>query len=319
MKPLRLCLALLVLLLPFLTRAGGSFVYLGDTSKLFYALNNEIYSPNKKELLYFQKGNIFFTGEVDGRDNIFLMVSSLNINSDKLELIYEKNAQQPAYSFSGNKFYLGNSENEDFKNTNELLHIERRKKWLAFYSSVNDSLLAYYNADSLPTSAAIIVAYTLIKKYYLASKVDAKASSLNFIPDNPGFATIKPMWGNQTENEWLWDGKVLRPRWNVDQRLQWTFDGQTIKPLYGSNIYAQYSWDGENFKSVWRNNRNEEWTWDGRLMKPVYDTDWAHQYVIENGVVKPWSNVHPEREWQMQGDIPIPCLILILSGIARPF
>ena len=39
-------------------------------------------------------------------------------------------------------------------------------------------------------------------------------------------------------------------------------------------------------------------------MKPVYDTDWANQYVIESGVVKPWSNVHTEREWRLEKIAP---------------
>ncbi|MDB5284839.1 MAG: hypothetical protein JWO06_3914, partial [Bacteroidota bacterium] len=190
-------------------------------------------------------------------------------------------------------------------------------KWLSFYSSANDSLLAYYAADSVPSSVAIIVAYTLTKRLGLEKMVAVQHSEPAF--QSNSFSSIKPVWGNQTANEWIWDGKILRPRWNVDPKLAWTFDGQTVKPQYSGNIYAQYSWDGENFKPIWRSNKNEEWTWDGRLMKPVWETDWANQYIIENGVVKPWSNVHSEKEWQMDGDIPIPLIILILSGIARPY
>lgn len=309
-----------ILLLAFgvAARAGSCFIYLGDTSKLFYGVNNQIFTPDKERLIYFQKGNIIFTGEADRKDNIFLMASSLDISSDKLEFLYEKNSQKPQYSFSGNKFYFGTNETPDFKNKNELLHIEQKKKWLAFYSSINDSLLAYYNNDSLPSSAAIVVAYTLIKMYHLDSAVNTRQAEIPFEEDN-SFATFKPRNGNSTENEWMWDGKILRPRWNVDQRLQWTFDGQTVKPAFGNNLYAEYSWDGENLKPVWRTNQKEEWSWDGRVMKPTYGTDWANEYIIEDGIVKPWSNVHPEREWELHGDIPVPLLMLILSGIARPF
>ncbi len=226
------------LLLSFGVKAGSGYIYLGDTSKLFYGLNNEIYTPDKQRLVYFQKGNIIFTGAVDSKDNIFLMTSSLDINSDKLEFIYEQNNKKPEYSFSEHKFYLGTDETSDFKTLNELLHVEQKKKWLAFYSSINDSLLAYYNNDSLPSSTAIVVAYTLIKMYHLAGKLSLKQAELPF-EEETGIATIKPITGNQTENEWSWDGKILRPRWNVDQKLQWTFDGQTVKPAFGNNLYAQ--------------------------------------------------------------------------------
>ncbi len=318
MNSLKRIFTALSILFTLTGNAGNSYVYLGDTTnRLFYASNNEIYTPDKNTLLYFQKGNIFFAGSADDRTNIFLMTSTMDFSSDKLEFIYEKNSRAAVYSFRKNKFYLGKSESEDFMSRNELIHIQRAKKWLAFYSSFNDSLLAFYAADSLPSSTAIIVAYTLAKKLKLEAKVNVKQNSLPF--DDAPFSTIKPILGNQTINEWMWDGKILRPRWNIDQRLVWTFDGQTAKPLYGNNIYEQYSWDGEYLKPIWRTNNAEEWSWDGNQIKPVWGTDWANQYIIENGVVKPWSGVHPEHEWKMEGDIPVPVLILILSGIARPY
>ncbi len=299
-----------------LLRAGSGFVFLADTSKLFYVSNNEIYSAGKHDLLYFQKGNIFFSGSTDEKQNIFLMTTSMNPSSDKLELIYEKDNRVEGFSFKQYKFYLGKPESDELKEASELIHIEKSKKWLAFYSSLNDSLLAYYNGDSLPSSTAIVVAYTLIKKFELDKKIVIQPILL---PQTNSYSTIRPMWGNATANEWMWDGNILRPRWNVDPRLAWTFDGQTIKPYYSNNIYAQYSWDGETFKPIWRNNRAEEWSWDGRLMKPTWDTDWANQYLIESGVVKPWSNVHTEKEWRLDGTIPIPLIILILSGIAKTY
>lgn len=297
--------------------AGSSFIFLADTTKLFYGSNNEIYTPDTRQLLFFQKGNIFFSGSNDDRQSIYLLTTAMNYASPRMEFIYEKDNREASYSFSNNKFYAGHIESDDLRARSELIHVDRIKKWLCFYSTKTDSLLAYYNADSLPNSAAILVAYTLIKKYRLDEKNEQKINELPF--QNTGYATIKPVWGNATANEWLWDGTILRPRWNVDPRLAWDFDGKIIKPHYGNNIYQQYEWDGENLKPVWRNNKPEEWTYDGRVMKPVYDTDWANQYIIENGIVKPWSNVHTEKEWRTDGDIPIPLIIMVVSGIARPF
>ncbi len=299
--------------------AGNSYVYLGadTTKKLFYASNNEIYSPDKNDLLYFQKGNIFYSGATEDRSNIFLLSSSMDFNSNDLEALYEKDNRYPTYSFSENKLYLGKTESSEFKARNELVHVQRAKKWLAFYSTYNDSLIGFYAADSLPSSAAIIVAYTLARKLNLENKIKAKQNILPF--DDAPFATIKPIIGNQTVNEWIWDGKLLRPRWNIDQRLVWTFDGQTAKPLYGNNVYDQYTWDGENFKPSWRSDNSKEWSWDGSQIKPVWGNDPANVYVIESGVVRPSTGGHPEKEWRMEGNIPVPVLILILSGTARPY
>jgi hypothetical protein len=308
----------LLLLLSLAGKAGNSFVFAGDTTnKLFWCSNNEIYSPDKQTLLYFQKGNIFFKGETDSRNNIFLLTSSMDFNSDKLELMYEKDNRSATYSFSNNKFYLGKNESADFQKRNELIHVQRAKKWMAFYSSLNDSLLGFYAADSLPSSAAILVAYTLNKKFDLESKISLKQNRLPF--DDAPFAIIKPVLGDQTVNEWIWDGKILRPRWNVDPRLAWTFDGQKAKPLNGTNVYDEYSWDGETFKPIWRTNNAEEWSWDGHQFKPVWGNDANNQYIIDNGTVKPADGIHPEKEWRMEGDIPVPMLILIISGIARPY
>ncbi len=293
--------------------AGSGFVKLADSTKLFYVKGTDIYSPDKDRLLYFSKGNIFFNGQSDQKENIYLVSTSMNPGSEELQSLMEKGNREASYSFSNNKFYAGREENEEFRERNALLYVNHVGKWMAFYSSYNDSLLAYYPYDSLPASTAIITAYTLIKKYKLEEKAVRQTQQ---IFENDKFSTIKPLWGNVTANEWIWDGQVLRPRWNVDPRFAWTFDGQTIKPVYGNNIYAQYSWDGETFKPLWRNNRAEEWSWDGRLMKPIWDTDWANQYVMDGGIVKPWSNVHTEKEWQLDGSIPVPLIILVISGLA---
>ncbi len=239
----------------------------------------------------------------------------MNANSDNLEAVYEKDTRQALYSFSNYKFYLGKDQTEDYRQKSELIHIQHIKKWLAFYSSINDTLLAFYNADSLPSSTAIIVAYTLIKKFDLEKKITTQLNRPKLMQN--AFSTIKPAWGNATANEWMWDGKVFRPRWNPDPDLAWTFDGETIKPQYASSVNAQYTWDGENFKPYWSTNRNLEWTWDGRLIKPIWNTDWANQYTIEDGEIKPWSNNYPDREWKLDGDIPMPLIILVISGIAR--
>ena len=59
--------------------------------------------------------------------------------------------------------------------------------------------------------------------------------------------------------------------------------------------------------------------YDGNTMKPVWGNDESNTYIIVNGIVKPATGVYPEKEWKMEGNIPVPVLMLILSGIARPF
>lgn len=308
-------------LLPFLlfintvAIAGSGYVHLNKDSYLFYVENDNIYSPDKNQLLYFRKGNIFFTGEADTKQNIFLLSTSMDIVSDKLQLLYEKDNRQPTFSFREGKLFAGNAESSDLQDKSELLHVKRAGKWWAFYSSVNDSLLAYYEADSLPFSTAVITAYSLAVKFNLQAKLDIVTTEGPYVQSS--FVSIKPVWGNVTANEWIWDGKVLRPRWNTNPDCMWSFDGQIIRQVYVNNIYEQYQWDGETFKPLWRNNRALEWSYDGRIMKPIWDTDWAHQYMLDNRIIKPWSNVHSEREWQVDGDIPVPLIILVISGMAR--
>jgi hypothetical protein len=296
-------------------RAGSGYVFLSKDSFLFYVKDDEIFSPDKKQLLYFRKGNIFFTGETDSKQNIFLLSTSMDVTSAKLQMLYEKDNRQPIFSFRDRKLYSGSPESTDIQEKAELLHMERTGKWWAFYSSLNDTLLAYFEADSLPLSTAVITAYTLAVKYKLQTKLDVVKAQGPFVQSS--FVSIKPVWGNVTANEWIWDGKNLRPRWNTNPNCFWTFDGQVVKQVYTNNIYEQYQWDGETFKPLWRTNRAQEWSYDGRIIKPIWDTDWANQYMIENRIVKPWSNVHSEKEWQVDGDIPIPLIILVISGIAR--
>ncbi|MBK7149283.1 MAG: hypothetical protein IPH78_10790 [Bacteroidetes bacterium] len=296
-------------------KAGTGWVYLADSTRLFFAINNELYAPDQSTLLYFSKGNIFFKGTRDDKQNIYLLTSSMNPASASLQTFYLGDNKEEVFSFQENQFYYGKNETSDFMERNKLVHFRKSGKWTAAYSSLSDSLLAYYLTDSLPPSIAIIVAYTLIKKYGLPGSLN-KLQTLPAVNTEHQFSTIKPIWGNVIDNEWIWDGEILRLRWSNDPRFFWTFDGQYIKPYYLQNINLQYEWDGELFKPIWRNSRAEEWIYDGRLLKPVYDTDWANQYVLENNVLKPWSNVHSEREWRVDGTIPTPLLILVVSGIA---
>lgn len=314
MKPFYI-LSLILLAFTHVQATEGD-VYINKQTKLFHIKDSEVYGATNGQLMYYQKGNIFFNSSNDDRQNIFILATSLDIYSKKRHLIYEKDNSTATYSFSNGKLLLGAPESEDLIARNELLHVQRSGKWTAFYSSANDSLLAYYETDSVSPNHNIIIAYALISRYSLQAKAEQQQGKALFA--NTEYAYIKPLWGNVTANEWLWDGQILRPRWNVDPRLTWSFDGQTLRQQYVSNIYDQYSWDGEYFKPMWRTVRQQEWSWDGRIIKPVWDTDWANQYQVQDGAVKPWSNVHPEKEWRIDGDIPIPVIILVISGIAHP-
>lgn len=306
-------LALLVLFFQSCLLYGkDGFVYLSGKQPLFYITDNEVYTGDKQQQLYTVKGNIFFTGGTDDRQSIFLLATTMNTAEEKLNYLYPKDSREPVLTYNNNTFSNG-KRNEEELASNLLVYCQKSGKWMAFYSGINDSLLAYYTYDSLPAFVNVITAYTLINKYNLAAELQKTKP----LAESPQFSVIKPVWVNIIDNEWVWDGKILRLRWNNDPRFFWTFDGQIIKPLYNNNINFQYQWDGEYFKPLWRTSRNEEWVWDGRQIKPVWSTDWATQYVIENNIIKPWSNVHSDREWRIDGSIPIPIIILIISGLAR--
>jgi hypothetical protein len=302
--------------------AGEAKVYLADSSVLFTIRGNEIFSPNGNVLLSYIKGNIVFRAGDDSKENIELMFSSPDIFSERKQSATELNIREPIFCYQNGRVYLCNNESQLQESV--LIYATKFNKWLAFYSELNDSLLAYYKNDSIPSSVALWIANTLLNKYRIdlqAVQVKSVAPTATSTSDklSPTYSYIKPFWGNQTANEWMWDGQILRLRWNPDPRFAWTFDGQTLRPYIGSNIYEQYSWDGEIFKPVWRTSRDQEWSYDGRILKPIWSTDWANQYNIQQGMVKPWSNVHTEKEWQIQGEIPIPVIIAVISGIARPY
>ncbi len=101
--------------------AGSGFVKLADSTKLFYVNGTDIYSPDKDRLLYFIKGNIFFNGQSDQKENIYLVSTSMNPTSEELQSLMEKGSREASYSFSNNKFYAGREENEEFRERNALL------------------------------------------------------------------------------------------------------------------------------------------------------------------------------------------------------
>lgn len=311
----------LLLFISFVARGNEGPLYGADSTVLYYVKENELYTADGKQLLYFQKGNIIFTGESDSKDNIYMLTTSVNLASKGVINIFLNGQNAPLYKLQQGKFHIGTSSMET--DNDVLLGIFGNNGTVEFRSGLNDSLLAVYPHPSIDGAIAILISHQLIAKYklekqYLDLIKSLPMQSAGSLPD--GIATIKPLWNNVTGNEWVWDGRILRPRWNSNPQLEWVFDGETIKPNWGNNQYLQYSWDGELFKPIWRTSRTEEWTFDGSLIKPAWSSDWDKQLTIQSdGIIKPFVNTNPDLEWKVEGNMPIPCIILIVSRIARPF
>lgn len=294
-------------------------LYAADSSILCFVKGADVYQTNSKSPYCYVKGNIVFRNGEDDRQNIMFMFTSPDLFSSKKQSAKFPDKQSNAFCYSAGKVMECDANTPD--NT-ILLSVEKYGKWTAFYHPTKDSLLAYYASDSVSGGVSVWFAQLVIEKYKLhqfvaSSQTQSSVTQIGGAQSvQPQIATIKPFWGNQTANEWMWDGEILRPRWNSDPRWAWTFDGTILKPYLGSNINLQYEWNGEVLKPVWRTVRELEWSYDGRIIKPIWSTDWALQYTIQDGVVKPWSNVHAEREWSIQGSIPIPIIVAVISGIA---
>jgi hypothetical protein len=314
-------LTVFLLFISLTATANEGPLYGPDSTVIYYVRNNELYTADGKQLLYFQKGNIIFTGETDTKDNIFMLTTSVKLGSEGVINIFMQGETTPKYKLQSGKFHIGNSEMEN--DNDVLVAIYGNKGTIEFRNGQDDSLLAMYPNASIDGAMATLIAHQLIAKNKIEAQFFNKIKSLPMQSDRglpEGIAVIKPLWNNVTANEWVWDGRILRPRWNNNPQLEWTFDGETIKPAWGNNNYLQYSWDGELFKPIWRTSRTEEWTFDGSLLKPAWSSEWDKQLTIQSdGVIKPFVNTNPDLEWKVEGNMPIPCIILIVSHIARPF
>ena len=128
-----------------------------------------------------------------------------------------------------------------------------------------------------------------------------------------GTGTIRKLWGNNNQ-DYIWDGKILRNRWNNNEFEQWTFDGTYISRAY-FDTGEDFEWDGTTLQSRWNMN-GQAYTLQGSSIKAIYGNNNDEFFIQGNIIKRAWTAVGND-EWEVNGEIPIPILMMVVFRIIR--
>lgn len=265
----------------------------------------QILSPEGK-VLYTVRGNLVFEGESEKKKHIILMINTPDIFSKKAGNVLNKDNEQ-LYGLYQGGFYLGDRGMED-------------RFLIAQYdnnSSTNTKLKLPSGQVVANVSGEVLTNGMLVAVFdhlNYVNELDSAARNIMadiIVKEEASRGTIKRLW-NAGDDEFVWDGYVLKRRFNSFDYEEWSFDGTTLKRVWYSNS-VEYRWDGTYLRNRW-GSANDEYVYDGRSIKSRFGTG-DNEYIIQGNIVKPMWESDGQNEWEINGNIPVPVIALVVFGL----
>lgn len=283
--------------------SSGQVLYLFEDDKVLDAGG---------ELKYTITGNMLFRGESQKKRDIILLVNSEDLFGRKLGRAFGSDMKTPAFMIYSGGFYLGGYPTSQ----QYLLGYYQLDETLGVLVFDKDSvLIATIQGEGLSNGQLTISFHLIMQQFALDESL--KAELANIIVSSQGdfreSGTIKKLWTTGDE-EFIWDGYSIKRRFNSFDYEEWKFDGSTLQRAWYSGG-TEYSWDGQTLKQSF-GNVNEEYTWDGRVMKSRWSQT-GQAYTMQGNIVKPQWDSTGDEEWQIDGHVPVPIIMMVVFGLLR--
>lgn len=300
-------------------------------NELMLIIDEQTISSPQGEVIFSAQGNIVFTGNSNQATDIIFKTNAASVFQEATANIFtQSGANANWYIAKGNFYYM--QEKPEFI----VINANKTDDYIAFYSGINDSLLAFIS-EPAAYSPAILFALTQIlwQSHNLDKALSAKIEALknqNAQQNNvqnqnttqnqnvqvqnnkQKIASMEPVFGNAMP--WLWDGKYLYPAFDRNPMLVWQFTNNVLRPRQLPRNHEEWRWDGDTLKPNWGGHPNREWTWRGGILRNVWNNNMNQEYIIDNNnIARPRFGNFGENEWQINGNIPLPVITAVLLGI----
>lgn len=279
---------------------------------LLYTLQNGVlYDAVSKPLLTI-RGNLVFKGASEHREDIVLLVGTDNLFADKSTNTLGADMQTAKFTLGKGGFYLPN---RGLVDEYLIAYYSKGSKgeWLLLAGQPAITM-ASLQGDDWTTGELVAVFYLINAKHQLTELLTATLGTNVLTNKNPTTTqgTLRRMW-NTGDDDFSWDGNMLKRRWNSFDYEEWEFDGRVLRRVWYDDG-VEYEWDGKILKRRFNAN-TEEFEWDGRILRRRWNTG-NDEFIIQGNVVKRvWDTGNDE--WEMAGDIPIPVIAMIVFGLIR--
>lgn len=264
------------------------------------------------QVIFTVRGNLVFEGTSEKKKDIVLAVGSENILGNKSGKILTGNMKETLMGVRAGHFYFESMPTDD------------ERFVVGYYQTTEGSFQSVYDhagkpvadvyGEAISNGQLAAIFYLLYEQYDLDAPVREVLADLN-VNNGTGQGTIKRLWSTG-DDEFIWDGHMIKRRFNSFDYEEWTFDGRILKRLwYEGGI--EYEWDGSTLRQRWSTGDGtlEEFTWDGRVLRRRWNTG-NDEFIIQGNIVKRmWDTGNDE--WQIDGDMPIPVIALVVFGLMR--
>lgn len=303
----------LLLVMVSLTASLAQTVLDGSGRALYTLQDGVLYDANSKPLVTI-RGNIIFKGASESKDDIVMLVGTDNVFSDKAANALDADMQTTRFAMGKGGFYLpGFGLGDAYLIARYTLSSKGELVLLAGQPAIT---MASLTGDNWTTGELAAVFYLINEQHQLKELLTASIGSggipTKTKPSSGSQATLRRMW-NTGDDDFSWDGNILKRRWNSFDMEEWEFDGRILRRVwYEDGI--EYEWDGRILKRRF-NAGTEEFEWDGRILRRRWNTG-NDEFIIQGNVVKRvWDTGNDE--WELTGDMPIPVIALIVFGLIR--
>lgn len=305
------CLSLLVLVIfSSIATAQNIAVKNADSKEtlLIDIASGIIAEAEPKAVVYTVKGNLIFAGYSDNKSDILFMLHGTDIFSKKSGRLVLNEKNETVFTFVKGKVWLGSSTaNKNFliggfEKTNATTLVFRLASSKEILFSTSATLSA---AQSMAVLSYFVVTHNIDEQIIEAAKQTATPAALQ------GSGTMRRLWGNGNE-DFIWDGKVLKNRWNHNEYEQWAYDGSNVYRAW-FDTGEVYTWDGKTLQSNWNGNA---FVHEGNTLRAVFGNTNDEFFIQGNIVKRAWVSLGND-EWEVNGEIPVPIIMMIVFRLAR--
>jgi len=279
------------------------------------ALSVELVSGNVQEvstknIIYTTKGNLIFAGNSDKKDDILFMLKGTDVFAKKSGTLILKSNNETIFTFNKGRAWLGNS----MFNTPMLIGTFEHKNNIITFSLAETKNILFVTENKLNTAQLMAV----LTYFVVVNKIDEQlleAAKQTAPPQSAlGNGTIRRLWGTGGNEDFIWDGKILKNRWGFYDYEQWAFDGTNLyRAWYDTG--DDFVWDGTTLQRKWGTDNNV-FVKDGNSIRAVYGSNNDEFFVQGNIVKRAWVATGSD-EWEINGDVPVPIIMMIVFRLVR--
>lgn len=297
----------------YFTYSQSTITVYDSTGNNALLIENDVLSVLQKDTLtpvFTIKGNIIFSNQSQKREDILYLITGNDIFSKKGGQIISSANNKALYTFSKGKLFLGSSLYD--KRMYDGYFETNANNQTAFFITTQNKPLFFIDTVDIQASFLLAMAVYFIQSQQIDVKHFAQLEAQQ--PVASGSGTIRRLWGNNSQEDFIWDGLILKKRWNINEFDQWKFDGTYISRAF-FDTGEDWQWDGTTLQSRWNTNE-QAYVWQGNSLKAVYGNTTDEFYIQGNIIKKAWTAVGND-EWEVNGEIPIPIIMMVVFRIVK--